>query len=168
MLIYDALEWVELPPGKTLLEENDYLFLTYEGYVYQEVDGTAIKRYGTHDCTQVLDMIGNLSLTKEMIDSKYNSRRKIKHPIPVALDGTEQLKSPYKLRAGRNGSLLLRINIEKLLEIGNEDKDLIRSVENLVSVRIQSRLIKSLDERQRMKPTNIAANIDSKEQGFNI
>ena len=42
MLIYDALEWVELPPGKTLLEENDYLFLTYEGYVYQEVDGTGM------------------------------------------------------------------------------------------------------------------------------
>lgn len=148
-LISDALEWVELLPGTCLCEENDSLLLTYRGDVYQDVDGFTIHRYGTSNATRVLDMIGDLSLVMQQIDSKSYRKGKIKNTKPATtLHDIGQQQSQYKLRAGSDGSLLLRININKLLDIANEDEKLFGSIKNLVSNGIQNRLIISLDESQ--------------------
>eukprot|EP00555_Chaetoceros_dichaeta_P010117 CAMPEP_0198266686 /NCGR_PEP_ID=MMETSP1447-20131203/29593_1 /TAXON_ID=420782 /ORGANISM="Chaetoceros dichaeta, Strain CCMP1751" /LENGTH=295 /DNA_ID=CAMNT_0043956893 /DNA_START=226 /DNA_END=1113 /DNA_ORIENTATION=+ len=156
-LISDAFEWVELLPGKCLLEENDSLLLTYRGDVYQDVDGFNIQRYGTSNTTRVLDMIGNLSLVMQLIDSKCYRKGKIKNTKPATLFDIGQQQSQYKLRAGSDGSLLLRIKVNKLLDIANEDEKLFGSIKNLVSNGIQNRLIVSLDEWQNENNTEYSA-----------
>jgi len=151
-LISDALEWVELLPGNCLSEENDTLLITYRGDVYQNIDGFNIQRYGTRNATNILDMIGNLSLVMDLINSKQYRKRKIKNIKPTTTYDIGQ-QSQYKLRAGPDGSLLLRIKVDKLLEIANGDEKLFESIKSLVSSGIQNRLIVSLDGWQNENTT---------------
>jgi len=146
-LISNALEWVELAPGKCVLEENDSLLLVYRGNVHQDIDGFNIQQYGIRNQTNVLDIVGDLFLAKELIDSKFNDKRKIKNFKPATIDRSGQPQSRYELKAGSDGSLLLRIKVKKILNMANKDEQLIGSIKNLVSNGIQNRLIASLDEQ---------------------
>lgn len=141
LLISNALEWVDLPPGKCLQEENDSLFITYRGDVYEDVDGFNIRYYGTRSQTKKLDIIGDLSMAKELIDSKLYGKRRIRNVKSTTIDSIEQPRSQYKLRAGLDGSLLLRIKVDKILEIANEDEQLFGSIQGLVLNGITNRLI---------------------------
>ena len=141
LLISNALEWVDLPPGKCLQEENDSLFITYRGDVYEDVDGFNIRYYGTRSQTKKLDIIGDLSMAKELINSKFYGKRRIRNVKSTTIDSIEQPRSQYKLRAGLDGSLLLRIKVDKILEIANEDEQLFGSIQGLVLNGITNRLI---------------------------
>mmetsp|Transcript_32825 Transcript_32825/g.39330 ORF Transcript_32825/g.39330 Transcript_32825/m.39330 type:complete len:346 (+) Transcript_32825:71-1108(+) len=148
VLISDALEWVELQPDQCLLDEDDSLFLTYRGDVYQDIDGFNVKRYGTRNLARSLDMVGNLSAAKDLIDSKCSYKRKLKNAKNVNTRGIGQQRSQCRLRAGLDGSLLLRIDINKLLDRANGDEKLFGNIKSLVSYGIEKRLIISLDEWQ--------------------
>jgi len=148
VLISNALEWVKLSPGNCLLEENDSLLLVYRGDVHQNINGVNIQRYGARNQTNVLDIVGDLFLAKELIDSRFNDKKRIKNVKFSTMNSIGQPQSQYTLKAGPDGSLLLRIKVKKLLDIANEDKQLFGSIENLVLNGIQSRLLASLDEQQ--------------------
>jgi len=147
LLISNALEWVELSPGKCVLEENDSLLLVYRGDVHQDIDGINIQQYGICNQINVLDIVGDLFLAKELIDSKFNKKRRIKNVKPTTIDNVGQPQTRYVLKAGSDGSLLLRIKVKKLLDIANKDEQLFGSIKNLVSNGIQNRLIASLNEQ---------------------
>jgi len=141
----DVFEWVELSPGKFILEEDDSILLTYKGDVYHYIDHLNIQRYGRCNSTRVIDMVGNLDFLEKLLYVKYYKKRKTKSAQFEYLNSTENQQSQITLRAGQGGSILLRIKMKKLLERANNDEDLSASTRQLLSNGIQNRLAISSD-----------------------
>ena len=131
-----SFEWIEAPADSTLFESGDNLLLTYRGTVCKVVKSSRPRIYDVYGrrngkCSH--DFIGDLSLTKELVDQGRQHQKTSNQVDSYA-------RAPLQfLTTGIAGATLLRINTDRLLESA-QDRLVRECVKNLFFNAIQDRL----------------------------
>ena len=139
-------EWIELPADTVIFEEEASLYLTYRGDVTIFSDGSKVQNFGKYNGKYTFDLIGDLQFSRKIIDQR--TRNVAQQNTCSASGGI--IKKPQvthrTLKAGPNGTSLLRIDTNYLLELMDRDELLADRIKDLVFSSMQKKLSSILED----------------------
>ncbi len=133
LLLSEVLQWSMYKPGEIFVQDSSSLFITYKGEVEQFKDGLISRRYGSCGSIYCHEVIGDLSQGSEIVLD-----RKKRKSLKDRQDVEEKVNI---FRSGSTGSMLLRIDVNKLMQISEDDDDISENTKNLYLNVMQKKLI---------------------------